>query len=122
METSLAVDRRIFEVNFFGVVALTKAVLPLMLQRKGGRFVVVGDSEFITNELASAPVLNADLFLNMVNWVAQDEGLIGIRPREPEDRRILLSSQQMTNVLIFSLLIVPGAVLVTGISVWWGRR
>jgi ABC-type uncharacterized transport system involved in gliding motility auxiliary subunit len=87
-----------------------------------GRFVVVGDSDFITNELASAPVLNADLFLNMVNWVAQDEELISIRPREPEDRRILLSSQQMTNVLIFSLLIVPGVVLVTGISVWWGRR
>jgi ABC-type uncharacterized transport system involved in gliding motility auxiliary subunit len=86
------------------------------------RFVVVGDSDFITNELASAPVLNADLFLNMVNWVAQDEDLIAIRPREPEDRRIFLSSQQMTNVLLFSLLIVPGVILVTGISVWWGRR
>jgi len=87
-----------------------------------GRFVVVGDSDFITNELVSAPVLNADLFLNMVNWVAQDEDLISIRPREPEDRRIFLSSQQMTNVVLFSLLIVPGVILVTGISVWWGRR
>jgi len=87
-----------------------------------GRFVVVGDSDFITNELASAPVLNADLFLNMVNWVAEDEDLISIRPREPEDRRIFLSSQQMTNVVLFSLLIVPGVILVTGISVWWGRR
>jgi len=87
-----------------------------------GRFVVVGDSDFIANELASAPVLNADLFLNMVNWVAQDEDLISIRPREPEDRRIFLSSQQMTNVLLFSLLVVPGVILVTGISVWWGRR
>jgi ABC-type uncharacterized transport system involved in gliding motility auxiliary subunit len=87
-----------------------------------GRFVVVGDSDFIGNELASAPVLNADLFLNMVNWVAQDENLISIRPREPEDRRIFLSSQQMTNILLFSLLVIPGVILVTGISVWWGRR
>ncbi len=87
-----------------------------------GRFVVVGDSDFITNDLASAPVLNADLFLNMVNWVAEDEDLISVRPREPEDRRIFLSTQQMTNVLLFSLLIVPGVILVTGISVWWGRR
>jgi ABC-type uncharacterized transport system involved in gliding motility auxiliary subunit len=87
-----------------------------------GRFVVVGDSDFITNELASAPVLNADLFLNMVNWVAEDEDLISIRPREAEDRRIFLSSQQMTNVLLFSLLVVPGVILVTGISVWWGRK
>jgi ABC-type uncharacterized transport system involved in gliding motility auxiliary subunit len=87
-----------------------------------GRFVVVGDSDFIANELASAPVLNADLFLNMVNWAAEDEDLISIRPRAPEDRRIFLSPQQMTNVILFSLLIVPGVILVTGISVWWGRR
>jgi ABC-type uncharacterized transport system involved in gliding motility auxiliary subunit len=87
-----------------------------------GRFVVVGDSDFITNELASAPVLNSDLFLNMVNWVAEDEDLIAVRPRQPEDRRIFLSSQQMTNVILFSLLIVPGVILVTGISVWWSRR
>jgi ABC-type uncharacterized transport system involved in gliding motility auxiliary subunit len=84
--------------------------------------VVVGDSDFITNELASAPVLNSDLFLNMVNWVAEDEDLIAVRPRQPEDRRIFLSSQQMTNVILFSLLIVPGVILVTGISVWWSRR
>jgi ABC-type uncharacterized transport system involved in gliding motility auxiliary subunit len=88
----------------------------------GGRFVVVGDSDFITNEVASAPVLNADLFLNMVNWVAQDEDLISVRPREPEDRRIFLSPQQMTNVMLLSLLVIPGVILVTGVSVWWGRR
>lgn len=86
------------------------------------RMAVVGDSDFIANELASAPVLNADLFLNMVNWVAQDEALISIRPREPEDRRIFLTPQQTTNILLLSLLIIPGVILVTGFSVWWGRR
>lgn len=40
-DTALAVDRRIFEVNFFGPVALTKAVLPAFRERGGGRFVVV---------------------------------------------------------------------------------
>ena len=40
-ETDLAVDRRILEVNFFGTVALTKALLPSMLAAGGGRFVVV---------------------------------------------------------------------------------
>jgi ABC-type uncharacterized transport system involved in gliding motility auxiliary subunit len=89
---------------------------------RSGRVIVVGDSDFITNELASAPVLNADLFLNMVNWAAEDEDLIAIRPREPEDRRIFLAPFQMTNVLLFSLLLVPGVLLVTGISVWWSRR
>ena len=39
--TDLAVDRRLMEVNFFGTVALTKAVLPTMLAQRGGRLVVV---------------------------------------------------------------------------------
>lgn len=40
-ETSLEVDRRIMEVNFFGTVALTKAVLPHFVAQQSGRFVVV---------------------------------------------------------------------------------
>ena len=40
-DTGLAVDRRLLEVNFFGTVALTKALLPAMLEARGGRFVVV---------------------------------------------------------------------------------
>ena len=30
---------------------------------------------------------NRDLFLNTVNWLAQQENLISIRPRDPQDRR-----------------------------------
>ncbi len=41
IETSLGVHRRIMEVNYFGVVALTKALLPSMLDRGRGHFVVV---------------------------------------------------------------------------------
>lgn len=40
-ETDLEVDRRIMEVNYFGAVGLTKAVLPTMLAQGTGRFVVV---------------------------------------------------------------------------------
>jgi len=40
-ETSLAVDRKLMEVNYFGTVALTKALLPHFLERKTGHFGVV---------------------------------------------------------------------------------
>jgi short-subunit dehydrogenase len=40
-ETPLEVDRRIMEVNFFGTIALTKAVLPGMIARKSGLIVVI---------------------------------------------------------------------------------
>jgi dehydrogenase/reductase SDR family member 7B len=35
-ETPLWLDRKIFEINFFGTVALTKAVLPYMISKKSG--------------------------------------------------------------------------------------
>jgi short-subunit dehydrogenase len=39
-DTSLEVDRRVMDIDYFGHVALTKAVLPSMLQRKTGHIVV----------------------------------------------------------------------------------
>ncbi|MEM6806520.1 MAG: SDR family oxidoreductase [Bacteroidota bacterium] len=41
LETSLEVDRRIMEVNYFGQIALTKAVMPFMIQQGGGHIVAV---------------------------------------------------------------------------------
>ena len=39
-ETPLFVDRKIFEVNYFGTIALTKAVLPKMIENGGGQIAV----------------------------------------------------------------------------------
>lgn len=35
-DTPLRIDRRIFEINYFGTIALTKAVLPWMIRQKSG--------------------------------------------------------------------------------------
>lgn len=40
-ETSIDVDRRLMEVNYLGPVALTKEILPSMLERKQGHIAVV---------------------------------------------------------------------------------
>jgi dehydrogenase/reductase SDR family protein 7B len=40
-DTALEVDRRLMDVNYFGAVALTKAVLPHMLARKSGSILAV---------------------------------------------------------------------------------
>jgi short-subunit dehydrogenase len=41
LETSMEVFRRLFEVNFFGAIALTKYLLPHFISRKQGQFVVI---------------------------------------------------------------------------------
>lgn len=40
-ETPLEVDRRIMEINYFGNIALTKAVLPYMQEQKNGHIVII---------------------------------------------------------------------------------
>ena len=40
-ETGLEVDRKLMEVNFFGTVTLTKAILPHFCEKKSGQFAVV---------------------------------------------------------------------------------
>jgi len=86
-----------------------------------GRVVVFGDSDFASNGLLGFQG-NQDFFLNTVAWLAQDSDLISIRPREPEDQRMFLTQQQQKNVLLISLLLIPGAFVVLGIATWWKRR
>lgn len=40
-ETSIEVDRRIMEINYFGNISLTKAVLPYMREAKEGQIIVI---------------------------------------------------------------------------------
>lgn len=40
-ETPLEIDRRIMEINYFGTIALTKAVLPFMQQQQSGHIIAV---------------------------------------------------------------------------------
>ena len=40
-DTDLSIDRKIMEINFFGNVALSKAVLPHMIKNKSGHIVVI---------------------------------------------------------------------------------
>ena len=65
---------------------------------------------------------NQDLALNAINWLAQQDNLIAIRPRVAEDRRITLTADQQFRVQLLSLLMIPGLVLGLGVFTWWNRR
>lgn len=85
------------------------------------RLAVFGDSDFASNAAVGIQG-NRDLLLNTVNWLAQQENLIAIRPREPEDRRITLTADQQQRVFWLSLLMVPGSIMALGFITWWNRR
>jgi short-subunit dehydrogenase len=53
VETSVDVDRRLMEINYFGTVALTKYLLPHFIKRKKGHFVSVSIRDTISLRLCS---------------------------------------------------------------------
>ncbi|HYL62799.1 MAG TPA: GldG family protein [Candidatus Methylomirabilis sp.] len=91
-------------------------------ENEQGRFVVVGSSEWAANGFIHVLGGNSDLALNAVNWLASDEELISIRPKERDDRTLTMTNAQIRWVGITSLLLLPLAVIATGVSVWWRRR
>jgi ABC-type uncharacterized transport system involved in gliding motility auxiliary subunit len=86
-----------------------------------GRFVVVGNSIWASNYFLRFNG-NANLLLNMLNWLSSDEDLISIRPKEPEDRRINLTRAQFLTLRTVSQFILPLIVILGGVMVWWRRR
>jgi ABC-type uncharacterized transport system involved in gliding motility auxiliary subunit len=85
------------------------------------RVVVVGDSDFATNRALGIQG-NREIFLNMANWLAQQENLIAIRPKNPDDRPLTMTADQQRMVFYFTMFIVPALLIGNGIRVWWKRR
>jgi ABC-type uncharacterized transport system involved in gliding motility auxiliary subunit len=57
-----------------------------------------------------------------VNWLAQQENLISIRPRDPEDRRVTLTARQQSLIRLLAIFVIPGLILAAGVQTWWRRR
>ena len=85
------------------------------------RVVIVGDSDFLSNGALAIPG-NQDLGLNMANWIAQQEDLIAIWPKDPENRPLTLTADQKSIVTWLTLIIVPLLLIGNGVRVWWRRR
>ena len=77
------------------------------------RVVAVGDSDFASNYAIGVPG-NSDFFMNSLNWLAQQENLIAVRPRQPQDHRLTLTADQQNRIMILSLFIIPGLVFAIG--------
>lgn len=89
--------------------------------RPEARLVVMGDSDFAAN-YALGIQGNRDMFLNVMSWLAQQENMISIRPKDPDDRRITMTAGQQKAVMWFALLVLPATVFAAGVFTWARRR
>jgi ABC-type uncharacterized transport system involved in gliding motility auxiliary subunit len=88
---------------------------------KEGRAAVVGDSDFFSNRYFNVSG-NGNLFLNIVNWLAQESDLISIQPKTSNPRTVQLSPAQGSLIFWFSVIILPLIVLAVGLAIWLRRR
>ncbi len=90
-------------------------------EEREARLALFGDSDFASNAYFRSAA-NADLFLNTLSWLAEDTDLTAIRPKNPQDRRVNLTFGQSRLIFWGTVVLLPLATLICGISVWYRRR
>lgn len=84
------------------------------------RVVVVGDATWLRND-SFGSMGNRDLVLNIVNWVAGEEGSIAIGPKQMRRSMVQFSQATIKTILALSFL-GPEIMLLLGLFIWWRRQ
>ena len=88
----------------------------------GGRVVVFGTSLFAADQIFDQ-YGNGDMFVNSVDWSAEQEDIANITPNTPTERTFNPPDQiQWIAILLGSVLIIPGLIVLAGVSTWLTRR
>lgn len=107
----------------------TETLGPLTLAAAGenptthGRVVVFGTSQFAADANFDTGYGNSDLFVNSIDWAAEQENIINITPKEQVTRTFQPASQlRMLMLMLIVGLVIPGIFIALGISTWLQRR
>jgi len=105
-------------------------VLERKYGKKGQRVVVVGNANFLSNTFVATQG-NLDLGVNIVNWLAGDDSLITIQPKPLKDANVNIKPGILTWLVFLPIfdkplglfmVVIPLALLVSGIMLWLKRR
>ncbi|MBW2090973.1 MAG: GldG family protein [Deltaproteobacteria bacterium] len=86
-----------------------------------GRFIVFGDSDFVSNSYVNVQG-NGDLFFSAVSWLADEGDLVSIRPKEMQSDPLILSPLQGKLVFWLPVVVLPFLPLIVGVLVMLRRR
>jgi ABC-type uncharacterized transport system involved in gliding motility auxiliary subunit len=86
------------------------------------RIVVFGDSDFVTDSYYQY-YSNADLFINAVDWVSNQDALITLTSREQTTRLLVTpSGYGLSAILLGTVVLIPAAIILAAIIVFVRRR
>jgi len=102
-------------------VAVEKGNLPVDVEIKPTRLVVIGDSTFVSNGalLAGYP---PDFFINALNWLLERSDAPTFTPKIPSKVRLNIDRKRMQLAYIATVVIMPALIALIGLAVSLGRR
>jgi ABC-type uncharacterized transport system involved in gliding motility auxiliary subunit len=103
------------------VTMRTEVPLGATGRTKDARVVVVGDSDFVSNEKIRLAG-NHNFALNAIAWLTESEELIAIRPTGTEDPPIILTRGQQQVIAWIAALGLVQVVTAAGIGMYFWRR
>jgi ABC-type uncharacterized transport system involved in gliding motility auxiliary subunit len=105
----------------FTVAALLTSKRMGQDQKPESAIVIVGNAAFATNGWLTYPG-NTDFFLKTMAWLAQEEALVSLTPKEPAFHPFVPNPSQEQVLVFFQVLFLPLLTLFLGLSVWRRRR
>ncbi|MBI5014791.1 MAG: GldG family protein [Deltaproteobacteria bacterium] len=105
------------------VIALfeKKEVFVAGAPKVNGQLLVAGDSDFADNAYFHF-LGNGDLFQNLVNYLARDEDLLSIRPKDARPSPLTLTRAQGATLFYSTVVLGPLALALSGLAIWWKRK
>ena len=95
--------------------------LGVAVEQAKQRVVMVGNVNFANNAYIGFSG-NADLFLNMVRWLAEDENFIAIKAKKVTDSGLTLEPGTVVTLFWGLVVLIPLGLIGTGLLIWRQRR
>lgn len=87
------------------------------------RLIVIGNAEFLSsNSYRLSEGVSADITVNSLNWLLDREDVIGIPPKEKKNVTLNLNEEQLRQIALGVMVLLPGIVAFFGFLNWWQRR
>jgi hypothetical protein len=90
---------------------------------KGGRLILIGDSDFLQGPLLEAPELaNFHLMSAFIGHLVERKALVEIPAKKVKGGTIMFTQEDLGALLFRVGVLIPGAAFLLGLAVWLNRR